>query len=74
VLANDSAAPPLPDTPLGACCATCFYWQSERPPWGRCRRYPPILVMLPEGLRARFPNTAGGWFCGEHATVREPGP
>lgn len=62
-------------------CSTCCYWQrpdrqsygfdGDRVQTGQCRRMPPIPMMTEKGLRATWPLTLDGHWCGEHGRVDE---
>lgn len=61
-------------------CGTCVFWMpSERvgeaptPLFGQCRRFPPSIILTPDGARGRWPRTNRTEWCGEH-TILERAP
>ena len=48
-------------------CENCIYWKAVSEPKGVCRRYPPLNVILKDGVESsEWPETAGDSWCGEH--------
>ncbi len=55
-----------------AICFACrFNFETDRPEILRCRRFPPTLFLVGEGLQTEFPIVALEGWCGEFK--RKPG-
>lgn len=47
-------------------CGTCRYWNREFKAKGRCRRYPPLVLIAPGGSVCGHPDTNEEHWCGEY--------
>ncbi len=55
-------------------CTTCRYYAPERPTYGRCYRYPPVVVQLGEVYSggSTHPSVRKDEWCGEHTDKDAP--
>lgn len=61
---------------MNAWCGTCMFWMPSEGAsraanlmFGQCRRFPPAIILTPEGARGRWPSTNRADWCGEHAIL-----
>lgn len=64
------ASPETAPAQQPATCATCPFWVLQREEWGKCRRYPPTVLVAAQS----WPQTAQSAWCGEHPGRREAAP